>query len=264
MAIALSYEPTLSRVQIALSALAVTTVRIERSTNELYWETVRGGDVLPVTAGAASLDDYEFPVALTFYRVLDADNLAGGAIESDSITPTFGDCEIWLKSVRYSMLNQQVTIADYSELEQPGRAGVFDVSGRSFPIATTDLASAFRFQMIFTTETAAQGRKLGLSLAVDSTFFLHIPPDTNPRFPPKSMYVVPTSTSIARLGVGEMRHTTVQFTEVAAPSPNVVPTTLVWGTVFRLYGSWGQLISANPTWGDLLATVGSPEDLVNL
>jgi hypothetical protein len=73
MTIALSFLNDLWRVRIALSALTdVDAVKVERAflTADPPWETVRGGVTLPVTAGAAQLDDYEYADAtLNHYRV---------------------------------------------------------------------------------------------------------------------------------------------------------------------------------------------------
>jgi hypothetical protein len=70
MTLNLSYNDDLSRVQIALSNLPLGSVIVERSTNELYWRTVRGGAAVPITTGAASLDDYEFTADTeNFYRI---------------------------------------------------------------------------------------------------------------------------------------------------------------------------------------------------
>lgn len=181
-----------------------------------------------------------------------------------SITPAFDDCEVWLKSIRYPLLNRQVTIGDYSDLERPGRTGVLPVTGRSFPIGTTDVSTSLRFGMDFMTETPEQARELKLLVALGDILFLHVPADGNPQLPPRSMYLVSDSSAVGRLGIRERRRTTVPFTEVAAPSPLVVGTTLTWGNVFATFGDWEQLISATPTWGDLLATVGSEDDLVVL
>src|SRR5690606_40962383 len=60
------------------------------------------------------------------------------------------------------------------------------------------------------------------------------------------------------------RYTTLPCTVEAPPGPDVVPTLLTWATVRRLYGSWTALITASPTWADLLETVGSEEDVVVL
>jgi hypothetical protein len=68
--IGLTYDDTLSRVQIALSGLPNGTVLVERSINELLWSSVRGGLTLPVSVGVASLDDFEFAADVeNHYRV---------------------------------------------------------------------------------------------------------------------------------------------------------------------------------------------------
>lgn len=261
----LTYHDDLGRVEVSLSAIAVAAVRVQRSTNQLYWQTIRGGVEVVIDAGVAVLDDYEFPIgSVVHYRVLDINDLEGAALESDSITVEVGDCEVWLKGIRYALLNQQVTIADYSPLDRAGRVSVSPIQGRSFPVATTDIAGAFTFEMTFVTDTADQARKLDLSLAVGDFFYLQFPPDGNPRFPPKSMYVVVLGTRLARLGIDHARHLLVQFAEVAAPSPQIVSTKLTYGTVWRLYGDWTQLWNGEPSWRPLWDTVGSPDDLVVL
>jgi len=71
MAINLSFDTVLSRVQIAGSAMTYGTARFQRSLNNLTWTTVRGGETVPVVAGAASLDDYEFtPNVPNYYRIV--------------------------------------------------------------------------------------------------------------------------------------------------------------------------------------------------
>lgn len=265
MSISLTYDDTLSRVQVELSGLSEDAVRVERSINGLLWETVRGARNLVVDGGAASVDDYEFAAGVeNQYRVLDVDDLEGAPVESDDITPAFEDCEVWLKSIRYPMLNQRVELYEYSDLERDGRASVLDVAGRSFPVGVTDVASGMRLELQFRVLTAEAARKLSLSIDVGDAFFLQIAPDGHPQLPPRSFYFVVPSSRVQRVDLGEKRRMVLQVAEVAPPGPEVVGSTLVWGTVRNLYGSWAQLRAANPTWGDLLATVGSPDDLVVL
>jgi hypothetical protein len=262
--IGLTYDGVLSRVQIALSSIAVDSVRIERSTNELLWETVRGGTEVPISGGTASLDDYEFaPNVENFYRVLD---VADDSVEeSDSITPAFADCDVWIKSIRYPLLNYlDQRLMGYSDLEIAGRSSVHDVAGRSFPVATTDVNSAFRFELTINTETSAASRRVSLLFALGDVLYLQVAPDGNPQLPPRSMYFVTSGQSIQRFAVGEKRYVRVQAVEVAPPAPEVVGTTLTWQTVWNQYANWTQLWAANPSWSDLLATVGSGEDLVVL
>ena len=64
MTVTLTYDDTLSRVNIVADALAAAdTALIERSTDQVLWTTVRGGDAVPVTSYAQATDDYGRTVA---------------------------------------------------------------------------------------------------------------------------------------------------------------------------------------------------------
>ncbi|PXY17344.1 hypothetical protein [Prauserella flavalba] len=56
------YADDLSRVRLSITGApaAADYARIERSTDQITWTTVRGGDTVALDAGAARLDDYEF------------------------------------------------------------------------------------------------------------------------------------------------------------------------------------------------------------
>lgn len=70
MTVGLSYLGDTSRVRIAISARPNGAVSVERSTNQLFWQFVRGGLALPLLGGAAILDDWEFADSVqNFYRV---------------------------------------------------------------------------------------------------------------------------------------------------------------------------------------------------
>jgi hypothetical protein len=136
------------------------------------------------------------------------------------------------------------------------------VSGRSFPVGMSDVSGAMQLTLTLNVEGPTDVRKLDLSLALGDVFFLHIPPDSNPRRPPRSIYFMVESSSTARVGLDTRRWVSSPLFEVAKPKPMIVGRTMVWGTVFQQFASWESLINANPTWGDLLANVSSPEDLV--
>jgi hypothetical protein len=259
MTIGLTYNNDLSRVQIALSSLTVDTVRIERSVNEVLWETIRGGVELPVSSGAANIDDFEFAADVqNFYRVLD---VADDSVEeSDDITPSLAGV-VWLKSIRYPFLNRAVATTDYGPPSRPSRSGRFGVAGRSNPIAVSDVRGSRAFTLEFMTETLAAARDMDLILASGQAMFVHVPADC----PVPGGYVDIDTTAEARRSTrGPRRYFALPCTVVAPPGPDVVPTNLTWGTVRNLYGSWEAIRTSNPTWGDLLDTVGSPDDLVVL
>jgi len=69
--IAAVYASDLSRVRISCSGVTSLAdyAKIERSTDQITWVTVRGGSAVTLTAGACQLDDYEFvPGVANYYR----------------------------------------------------------------------------------------------------------------------------------------------------------------------------------------------------
>lgn len=79
MTITLTYDDVFSRVQIAVTGLDAATdeVKIERSINQINWQTVRGGSSLVPTANAVQLDDYEFSAnVVNYYRATAVDTAA--------------------------------------------------------------------------------------------------------------------------------------------------------------------------------------------
>ncbi len=76
MTITLTYDDIFSRVRIAVTGLNAATdeVKIERSTNQITWATVRGGAAMLPTSNAVQLDDYEFSAnVLNYYRATAVD-----------------------------------------------------------------------------------------------------------------------------------------------------------------------------------------------
>lgn len=79
MTITLTYDNIFSRVRIAVTGLNVATdaVKIERSTNQINWSTVRGGAAVVPASNAVQLDDYEFSAnVLNYYRATAVDTAA--------------------------------------------------------------------------------------------------------------------------------------------------------------------------------------------
>lgn len=91
----LMYDAVLSRVRVAAAGLGpAVTARVERSTNQVTWTTVRGGAEFVVVDGAVALDDYEFAAnVVNYYRVTWADTITfvatGSAASGNgtSVTP---------------------------------------------------------------------------------------------------------------------------------------------------------------------------------
>jgi hypothetical protein len=140
MSLGATFDPILSRVRLAATALdPAPTALFERSKNGVYWTTVRGGSAVTVSVSdTAGLDDYEFvPNIVNYYRVT-----AGADIYTTTITPS--QSGVWFKSITRPFLNRAVTVVDHTDIERPARMGVFNVIGRSFPIAVTGVRGSRR------------------------------------------------------------------------------------------------------------------------
>lgn len=168
------------------------------------------------------------------------------------------------KSIRFPLLNRSVKIGDYGDLEAAARNGIHAVTGRSFPIGTTDVNMADRFPIEFVTESPEEALRLKLLLRLGDIIYLQSPGSVNPRRPPRSMYVVPDSSAVARIGSGDWRRHVVPVQEVAAPSPKVVGTTLTHQHIWNEYASLEALWVAYPDLQTLWADVGDGSDLVVL
>jgi hypothetical protein len=187
-------------------------------------------------------------------------HIIGQFVEQDSITPSL-EGQVWLKSVRFPFLNRPITVTEYSDIDRASRTALFEPKGRSMPIGVSDLRGSQSFTLDIMTETLEAARDMDLILASGSTMFVHVPPNC----PVPGGYVEIADAGQARRSTrGTRRFFTLPCQVTVPPSPSVVGTTLTWGGVFQLYGNWEALINDNPTWADLLSTVGSPDDLVSL
>lgn len=186
-----------------------------------------------------------------------------------SLTPSLAG-EVWLKSIKYNFLNRVVDCPDYDTITRAFRGGIFQVQGRSTPIAVSDLQQSQQFTLNVMTYTLEDARNFDLTIAASPLFFLHVPAE-NPVGCEARVSAVPggyikiLDTTQQRIFRGSQKYLwTLPCVVVAKPDPQVVGTTLTWGTVLNRYGSWEQLIASNPTWMELFQQVGSPDDLVVL
>lgn len=182
-----------------------------------------------------------------------------GVPESASITPVIDS--IWLINPRYPLLNRTVEVVGWSNVTRETGTTLYRVSGRSTPVAVSDQRAAPAFELELLTTTAVDARDLDLTLTVGDTFLLQVPLGSSV----PSGYIAIGDTDIERRSQRSVRRRhLLPCTVAAAPGPHIVASTLTWGTLMRLYGSWDALMAAHPTWADLMALVGSPDDVVVL
>src|SRR5690554_5374754 len=85
MTVNLSFHDDTWRVRALITDRPDGAVRVERSTNGVFWRPVRGGDPVEVVDGAAFVDDWEYEEGVeNLYRVVQIDPPAGLLLTGDA------------------------------------------------------------------------------------------------------------------------------------------------------------------------------------
>lgn len=254
MSLTATYDPDLSRVRLAGTVLGVAaTALFERSSNGVRWTTVRGGGAVPVTAGAAAVDDYEFvPAAVNYYRVT-----AGATVFTTTITPA--QTGVWLKSITRPFLNRAVQVVGHSDIERRARNGIFEVKGRSDPVAVTDVRNSRSWEMTVWVDSVADADALELVFASGDPLYVQ----TDGALDIPGGYVVVGDLTRRRYGrVSPRRYFDLPMRNVAAPGPDIVGSTVTWETLMAEFGTWADVLAAFGTWADVAEYVASPSVVI--
>lgn len=256
----LTYDNTLARVKAEGSGMEpFATATLERSPDGITWTTVRGGVELDVALGSVTGYDYEFvPNVVNYYRLRTLDPF--GQTATGDITPAMTD--VWLKSVARPFLNIIVDLSgDTFSIGRTSRGAVFDIVGRSLPVAVTDVRSSRSFPIIVRTDTAGDADALDYLLASGDLLYLHAPEGE----------VVPAGGLFAMAGDSEMiwpappdewRMTTIPLRQIAAPGADVVGTQSTCQTVLNTYATCEEVLAAHATIADLLTLIGDASEVV--
>lgn len=181
--------------------------------------------------------------------------------ETDSVSPTLD--AVWIKSIVRPFLNTAVDIRSYSEIKRPGRSGIFEVVGRSAPVAVTDVRGSRRFTIELRCETPDEADDLELVLASGDPLFIQVPTTVDLISTTPGGYVVVGD--ITRWALAPHLPITIielPCTVVAAPGPDVVGATVTWQSVLNAYGTWDAVVDAHDDWASLLELIGDPGDVI--
>jgi hypothetical protein len=181
--------------------------------------------------------------------------------QTGSITPA--QTGVWLKSIARPFLNQMVDVVQTSQvaITRPARTGVFDIVGRSMPVAVSDLRGSKHFTMLIRTLTAAAAQELVLLLAAGDVILIQVPAACADLVPAGYVEVGDTTEEWHPLRPLRRTHA-LPCTEVATPGPDVVGAAVTWQTVLNTYATWADLIAAKATWADVLTLIGSPSEVI--
>jgi hypothetical protein len=177
--------------------------------------------------------------------------------QTANLMPTID--RVWLKSPARPFLNRKVTVVGFSEIDRPGRGADFDVVGRSYPVAVTDVRGSRRFALELYTATADDAKTMDFVLASGDVLFVHRPAGCAV----PGGYVLVGDTSERRTRErGISRVFTLPCVEVVPPGPDVGGAEGTWASVLAAYATWADVLAAFPTWADLLALVGEPSEVI--
>ena len=176
---------------------------------------------------------------------------------SSTITPTLS--QVWLKSVMRSFLSIAPNVTDHDEPARGGRGSESYVSGRTLPVAQSELMTGRRLNLRIRAGSLAIARQWEYLIASGDVLFLHTPVDCGIT---GGYFRVDAMTSSRPWARGASRSFVLPLIEVAAPGPDIITAQSTWDTVIALYGTWADVVSAQPTWEDLLDLVGDPSEVI--
>lgn len=262
MSLDATYDPILSRIRLAGTFLSPSTYAVFDRTIDggITYTPIRGGSAVPVVSQNANVDDYEFPpgVPITYrcrgYNALDVLQITF----TDTITQDLS--APWLKVPAAPFLNQAVEIVDGGDVTRPSRAGIFDIPGRTYPVAVGDIASSIRYTLRLLTRTAAAETNLDYLFAAGEIVLLQLPLGED--HVPAGYFSVGDVVRARLLRKSRNRVWSVPLTEVAKPAPDVVGSAYTWQSVLGDYATWTAEIAANASWAALLDHTGTPSDVI--
>lgn len=263
MSLTATYDGTLSRIRLAgtvLGAAATYAVFDRTIDGGITYTTIRGGTAAAVTTQLANVDDYEWQagVAATYrVRSYSAANVLQATF---TVANTQNVTQPWLKVPAAPFLNLPVEIVDGGEVTRRSRAALFDIVGRTYPIAVGDIASSIAYTLQLLTRTKAAERNLDYLLASGEVVFLQLP--LNEDHVDGGYFSVGDTTRVRTMRRSRNRVWNLPLTEVAKPGPDVVGSAYTWASVVADYPTWTAEIAANATWADLLNHTGTPSDVI--
>lgn len=242
-----SSAPTISGYSNELGQLAVTA---GNDAGHVWWTKPRtstspeGTNTFVITGGATAVS--RSAVAAFAKR---------GYLQRDTQTITPTPLGVWVKSITRPSLNQQVTVTDFSEIIRPGRSALFEIVGRTLPIANTELAGSQRFTLTCTTPDKGAELALDNALAAGDVIFLQTPHADCP-FP--TVYAVVGDVARSKHSKRTTRrYFDLPLTECAAPANIVTGDTVLWADIIATYATWQDLLNAKATWSDVIDSVST-------
>lgn len=178
------------------------------------------------------------------------------AVADAAVTPEQDG--VWLKSIAFPSLNQELDCVITSEAERRSRVGLFDVRGRHSILGIADVGSTETFTLLFVTRSQAANVAITGLLTYGAPLLLQSPPDDDPTgceniaaYP--SGWFMPGNSVEARPIPGKrLWQWQVPLTRVAAPAAQAItPAHMTWSVLWQMVNTWVELWDEWATWAEL-------------
>lgn len=171
-----------------------------------------------------------------------------------SYTPVFPNKNVkpyWLMNPARPGQNIRVEITGFSEINNAGRTGIFEIVGRSAPVIISDIMESNSFEFTIDAATKAEAKEIAGRLALGDPMFLLVP---DPNSDIDTFYFTATSMKRSVDTPGGSWSVTVSAREVSQPAPAVYGSTYIWNDVATDYVSWTAVLAdpQNATWSNLV------------
>lgn len=249
--------PDRAGVSLAINFVAegATQVSVGRNDPDGFSYLLRAGDKVTLSAGLATVEDFEapldVPVSYVATKVTPAPPPAASATSAVVTIPS--NDLVWLKDPAYPSRNMVVPIVtSIPQLLSVSRAGVFPILDRAAPIVVANRRQLPTGTLTIHTLTDGQRQQVADLMARGSVVMLQANPSTGWG----SRYIHVTDVTEARVGlVSEpARRWSMPFLVVDRPEGLSVAATTAktWASVKAIYPTWADLKATAKTWEQLL------------
>lgn len=234
--------------------LVPTTVTLTRVYPDGSTYPVRNAEPATLLSGLWVGDDFEVPIGTDFTYTATADDIPGAVLTS----PTYriNTTDTWLKHPGQPALNNHFDVQHGPDLTHPVSQGIFDVIGRTTPIAVSLRRNSARGELTLITWDATERAAL-LGLLQDGTPLLFTAPDDHGIGPAYLAIGEVTEERISPIGNRPERRWTLDFTIVDRPTGAALAVGNTWADANGTYTSWQTLQATEGTWQGLLAGLGA-------
>lgn len=185
-----------------------------------------------------------------------------------AVTPIQDD--VWLKSIAFPSLNQNLGCIQTTARTRRSRVGLFDIKGRHEVLGIADVGSTEAFTILFDTHSVEENTAITGLLTFGAPLLLQSPPDAdetgcgNIAAYPSGWFMPGDSTQVRPLLGKRVWEWQVPLTRVAAPAPqSILPAHMTWNVLWQMVNTWVEVWDEWATWAELWNASVAPSAMFN-